>query len=185
MPEWGTQEWAGASSGASAWGAITGTLTDQTDLTAALALKAPLASPALTGTPTAPTQAGGNSSTRIATTAFVAGELTSYAPLASPALTGTPTVPTQSVGDSSTKAASTAFVASAMAARKYSATFGDGVETVFTITHNLGTEDVLVQVRDAGSLDASAYPAVTNANTVTITYLAPPAADSKRVTIIS
>jgi|GEM_PF-3027856 len=39
-------------------------------LTAALALKAPLASPALTGTPTAPTAAGGTSTTQIATTAF-------------------------------------------------------------------------------------------------------------------
>lgn len=34
-------------------------------------LLAPLASPAFTGTPTAPTQAAGNNSTRIATTAFV------------------------------------------------------------------------------------------------------------------
>nr|WP_317246671.1 MULTISPECIES: phage tail protein [Pseudomonas] len=37
----------------------------------ALALKAPLDSPALTGTPTAPTQAAGNNTTRLATTAFV------------------------------------------------------------------------------------------------------------------
>ena len=36
-----------------------------------IALKAPLASPALTGTPTAPTQGASNNSTRIATTAFV------------------------------------------------------------------------------------------------------------------
>ena len=34
-------------------------------------LKAPLASPALTGNPTAPTQAAGNNSTRLATTAYV------------------------------------------------------------------------------------------------------------------
>lgn len=40
-------------------------------LTAALADKAPLASPALTGTPTAPTAAGGTNTTQIATTAFV------------------------------------------------------------------------------------------------------------------
>lgn len=40
-------------------------------ITAALALKAPLASPALTGNPTAPTQTAGNDTTRIATTAFV------------------------------------------------------------------------------------------------------------------
>ena len=43
---------------------------------ASLALKAPLASPALTGNPTAPTQASGDSSTRLATTAFVAAAVT-------------------------------------------------------------------------------------------------------------
>lgn len=41
----------------------------------ALGTFAPLASPALTGTPTAPTAAGGNNTTQIATTAFVAGEI--------------------------------------------------------------------------------------------------------------
>lgn len=40
----------GGNSGA--WGSITGTLSDQTDLNSALGLKAALASPALTGTPT-------------------------------------------------------------------------------------------------------------------------------------
>lgn len=44
-----------------------GTIADDTDL----ALKAPLNSPAFTGTPTAPTPAFGDDSTRIATTAFV------------------------------------------------------------------------------------------------------------------
>jgi phage-related tail fiber protein len=58
--------------GVTDWGEIEGTLTDQEDLAAALALLAPLDSAALTGNPTAPTQASGNSSTRIATTAFVA-----------------------------------------------------------------------------------------------------------------
>lgn len=42
-----------------------------TVINSSLAGKAPLASPALTGTPTAPTQAQGNSTTRLATTAFV------------------------------------------------------------------------------------------------------------------
>lgn len=41
----------------------------------ALALKAPLASPALTGTPTAPTQSLNDSSTKIATTEFVQNNL--------------------------------------------------------------------------------------------------------------
>jgi len=42
-----------------------------TTITNALALKAPLASPALTGTPTAPTATTGTNTTQIATTAFV------------------------------------------------------------------------------------------------------------------
>lgn len=41
--------------GSAAWGAITGTLTDQTDLNTALGLKAPLAGPTFTGTVTIPT----------------------------------------------------------------------------------------------------------------------------------
>ena len=88
-----------------------------------LPLKAPLASPALTGTPTAPTAALNTNTTQLATTAFVIGQSatasplmdgvgavgsatkfaredhahptdTTRAPLASPALTGTPTAPT-------------------------------------------------------------------------------------------
>jgi hypothetical protein len=46
---------------------------DVTNLTSDLALKAPLASPALTGTPTAPTANAGTNTTQIATTAFVTG----------------------------------------------------------------------------------------------------------------
>ena len=75
-----------------------------------VALKANKASPALTGTPTAPTQGAGNNSTRIATTAFVTGALGAKANLASPALTGTPTAPTAASSDNSTKIATTAFV---------------------------------------------------------------------------
>ena len=59
------------------WGNITGTLSNQTDLQTALDLKAPLASPALTGVPTAPTAATLTSTTQLATTAFVQQELLS------------------------------------------------------------------------------------------------------------
>lgn len=58
-----------------AWGSITGTLSSQTDLQTALNLKADLASPALTGVPTAPTAATLTSTTQLATTAFVQQEL--------------------------------------------------------------------------------------------------------------
>ena len=62
--------------GAGSWGAITGTLSAQTDLQSALNLKADLASPALTGVPVAPTAAGGTSTTQIATTAFSSAAIT-------------------------------------------------------------------------------------------------------------
>jgi hypothetical protein len=93
-----------------AWGAATGTLTDQTDLATALNAKAPLASPALTGNPTAPTPTAGDNDTSIATTAFVVGAIASVAPLASPALTGNPTAPTATAGDNDNSIATTAFV---------------------------------------------------------------------------
>lgn len=53
------------------WGDIDGVLSMQTDLNTALTAKAPLASPALTGNPTAPTQSISDDSTKLATTAFV------------------------------------------------------------------------------------------------------------------
>ena len=46
-----------------------------TTVTNSIATKAPLASPALTGTPTAPTAAASTNTTQIATTAYVQGEL--------------------------------------------------------------------------------------------------------------
>jgi hypothetical protein len=69
---------------AAPWAGITGkptsfppsvhahTVSDVTGLQAALDAKAPLASPALTGTPTAPTAVAGTNSTQVATTGFVA-----------------------------------------------------------------------------------------------------------------
>lgn len=96
---------------------------------------AKLASPIFTGTPTLPTgtiavtQVTGDSSTKVATTAFTANSLVAKADqayvdsnlalkanIASPTFTGTPTLPTgsigvtQAVGDNSTKLATTAFV---------------------------------------------------------------------------
>lgn len=100
---------------------------------------AKLASPAFTGTPTAPTQEANNNTTCVATTAFVCGQAsdtppamdgaaeagtslrfarsdhvhptdTTRAPLASPAFTGNPTAPTQAAGSNNTRLATCAFV---------------------------------------------------------------------------
>ncbi|NIH77443.1 hypothetical protein FHV99_004695 [Ochrobactrum sp. P20RRXII] len=116
-------------------------IADVNGLNAALNAKAPLASPALTGTPTAPTQAVGDNSTRLATTGFVktavengvAGKadashthavadvsglqtaLDGKAALASPTFSGAPKVPTAAAGTNTTQAASTAFVMAAIA----------------------------------------------------------------------
>ena len=68
-----------------AWGAITGTLSAQTDLQTALDAKSPLASPTFTGTPTLPTgtiattQSPGNNTTALATTAFVTAAVPAFA----------------------------------------------------------------------------------------------------------
>jgi hypothetical protein len=98
--------------------------------------RAPLASPALTGTPAAPTATPGTNTTQLATTAFVGAAVTAAAsgvasfntrtgavvlttadvtgaggaPLASPALTGTPTAPTPTAGNNTTALATTSFV---------------------------------------------------------------------------
>jgi len=77
------------------------------------ALLAPLASPALTGAPTAPTQTSTDNTTKIATTAFVQSHVaTGYAPIDSPAFTGNPTAPTTSVSNNSTTLATTNFTQS-------------------------------------------------------------------------
>ena len=101
--------------------------------------RAPLASPALTGTPTVPTAAANTNTVQIASTAFVVGQAgtatplvngaaavgasllyarqdhvhptdSTRAPLASPSLTGTPAAPTATLTDNSTTIATTAFV---------------------------------------------------------------------------
>lgn len=85
-----------------------------------LSTYAPLANPALTGTPTSTTAAVDTNTTQIATTAYVVGQ--GYAKLASPTFTGTPTLPTgtiattQSAGNNSTKVATTAYVDAATSA---------------------------------------------------------------------
>jgi len=102
---------------------------DITSLVSDLTLKANLASPTFSGTPSLPTgatgvtQSPGNNTTRFATTEFVTAMAALKADLASPTFTGTPVLPTgttgitQTAGNDSTRLATTAFVA-AMATLK-------------------------------------------------------------------
>jgi hypothetical protein len=78
-------------------GAVTLAISDIDGLLTALNLRAPLASPTLTGTPTAPTAAAGNNTTQLATTAFVqaaiAAAVATLLPKNNPTFTGTMTGP--------------------------------------------------------------------------------------------
>ena len=78
---------------------------DVTNLTSDLSAKAPLASPALTGTPTAPTAAADTNTTQIATTAFVLGQVSAAVAglldlKGSTDCSATPNYPAGSKGDS-------------------------------------------------------------------------------------
>ena len=71
-----------------------------------------------------------------------------------------------------------------MVARKYSANIGNGSSTSIAVTHNLGTKDVAVAIRD-NSDDAHVLADVvsTDINTVTITFAVAPSSNAYRVTV--
>ena len=112
------------------------------NVTTSLGSYAPLASPALTGTPTAPTATAGTNTTQLASTAFTTaavgvettratGAEALLAPLASPALTGTPTAPTATAGTNTTQLASTAFTTAAVGVETARATAAEtAVQTI-------------------------------------------------------
>jgi hypothetical protein len=101
-----------ASSGVASFGGRTGAVTLQaSDMHVGGTGAFILTSPQFTGSPTSTTPSPGDSSTNIATTAFVA---TSYAPLTSPTFVGVPAAPTATVGTSTTQLATTAFVQTAI-----------------------------------------------------------------------
>ena len=89
--------------------------------TTASPVLARLASPTFTGTPTLPTgtiattQTAADSSTKVATTAFVTTADNLKANLTSPTFTGVPAAPTATAGTNTTQLATTAFVTTAAA----------------------------------------------------------------------
>ncbi len=107
------------------------------------------------------------------------------APLASPTFTGTVTVPTPV---NNTDAATKTYVDTAVGSGldKVSASVGDGTATSYTVTHNLNTRDVVVQVLrvvspyDVVIADISAA----TANTVTVTFATAPTTNQYRVVVV-
>ena len=68
---------------------------------------------------------------------------------------------------------------------RVSETIGDGTSTSFTITHNFGTRDVSVEVREtSGNYYSVVTPVAFNEDTVVVTFANPPSTNEYRVTVI-
>lgn len=87
------------------------------------------------------------------------------------------------LGDDANFAATTS---TALAARvqSYATAVGDGAATTYTVTHNLGSRDVTVQIYDAATYE-QVWATVTRAtvNTVTVTFAEAPTAGAYRVVV--
>jgi len=83
-------------------------------------------------------------------------------------------------------AADAVSIDTAVVVRKYSATIGDGSTTAIVVTHNLGTKDIQVKLRQVSD-DAFVVADVvaTSVNTCTITFAVAPAASAIRVTVFA
>lgn len=136
-----------------------------TTVTNSLGLKAPLASPALTGTPTAPTAAGGTNTTQLATTAFVTAAAAAKQPLDATltALAGVTTAVDKLIYATGADTFSTAdFTAAARTLVALNATAGNVLYASATNTWAQATPDV------AGLVDkASAQTGIAGAKTWT------------------
>ena len=106
---------------------------------------ATLSSPVFSGTPSLPTgttavtQSAGDSSTKLATTAFVTTADNLKANIASPSLTGTPLAPTASINTNSTQIATTGFVIDMLSDGTWSA---PPISTTTTATSGTGASYV-------------------------------------------
>jgi hypothetical protein len=89
------------------------------------------------------------------------------------------------VGDTGiTVSASGVAINTAVVPRKYSANIGDGSSTTVTVTHNLNTTDVIVQIKDSSGNVVIADVNTATVNTVTVTFNAAPASNAYRATVL-
>jgi hypothetical protein len=78
----------------------------------------------------------------------------------------------------------TAAVQAIVGAYGAAANVGDGTNTVYAVTHNLGTRDVIVQLYDNATYDSVYVDTVrTNIDTVTLTFATAPSSNAYRVLI--
>lgn len=92
---------------------------------------------------------------------------------------------TLGVGAGLTTSGSNLTVDTTVVARKYSSTIGNGSLTTIAVTHNLGTQDVIVSVRYATTNAVVYCDVVANSTTqVTLSFATAPASNSLRVTVM-
>tara|TARA_B100001996_G_scaffold345729_1_gene302246 strand:- start:1210 stop:2217 length:1008 start_codon:yes stop_codon:yes gene_type:complete len=71
-----------------------------------------------------------------------------------------------------------------LATKQFTASIGDGTNTSYTVTHNLGSKDVIVQLYDVSSNDTVIADIVrTSTNVVTVSFSAAPTTNDIRVLI--
>ena len=71
-----------------------------------------------------------------------------------------------------------------LATKQFTASIGDGTNTSYTVTHNLGSKDVIVQLYDVSSNDTIIADIVrTSTNVVTVSFSAAPTTNDIRVLI--
>ncbi|WP_299223507.1 hypothetical protein [uncultured Psychroserpens sp.] len=71
-------------------------------------------------------------------------------------------------------------------ASKFSSTLGDGTSTTINVSHNLGSEDVIIQLRDVSSKTVSeSIMTIVDANTISLTFDTAPALDEYRVVVMA
>lgn len=89
------------------------------------------------------------------------------------------------LGNGLTTSGSNLVVDTAVVARKYSSLIGNGSSASITVTHSLGTKDIVASVRDA-STDAIVMCDIvaTSTTQATFTFATAPASNAYRVTII-
>ena len=137
--------------------AHTHALAEVTGLQVALDAKAALASPALTGTPTAPTAVAGTSSTQIATTAFVAGAVAALVD-AAPGALDTLNELAAAIGDDASFAAT---VTNALAGKLTAASNLSDLTNVATARGNLGLGTLALQAANAVAITGGSITGVT------------------------
>lgn len=80
----------------------------------------------------------------------------------------------------------TAAIDTSVVARKYSVAVGNGSATSITVTHNLGTRDVVVSVRETSGTYAKVEPDIEmdTTNTVKVSFATAPTSNQYTVTVI-